>query len=982
MQTALTHEFELEPLAPIPIKGMPEPLPIFRLVGKRTRAVRLTEPIYALPMVGRAAELALIGEKLDLALAGHGQVVGVSAEAGMGKSRLVAEVIRLARRKGLRGFGGACQSYGTNTPYLVWGPICRALFELDPDWPARKQIRMLESAIVDMAPERRDTQPLLGPLLGLPLAENDITAKLEPQFRNSALEALLTDCLQAAARDAAADGSGLLFVLEDLHWIDALSHDLLERNARAISELPVLIVLAYRPPELLRVQAPRVEALPHFSRVVLGPLTDAEAEQAIRAKLAQLLPERKGAPTPALIARITKRAQGNPFYVEELLNYLRDRGIDPQDVAAMEALDLPASLHTLILSRIDQLSERERAAIKVASVIGRLFRFAHLHGAYPVLGDAALLRADLDALARLELTPLDTPEPELTYLFKHIVTQEVAYESLTAQARASLHEQLAAYLEQVAGADTERFVDLLAYHYERSDNLAKKRAYLRRAGEAAAGRFANDAAVDYLTRALALAPTDDLIERYDLLSEREKIYDLQGARDAQARDLAALEDLAELLNDNLRRAVVAVRRSHHTYFTNDYARAITAATQAVALAEAANERAIAAEAYWRWSWALIVQGDLVEAHSKAVSALDLARGVDDPLSAANALTALGDIAKWRQEYASARDYYEQSLQMVRRVGDRRSEGWALGELANVVRLQQNYASALDYYEQCLTLYRTIGDRWGENWILGNLGRLALDQGDSIRAYVYLEQSQRISRSTNDLLSQAHLIGDFGWAMQSMGDYSAARTYHEQSLAIVQAANNHYGASFSYNNLGTVARNQGNLSDARSWYTRALDSAHTANRQQEGVARWGLGNVALDSGELDSAEAMYRAAVTIFEAGGHEARIMEAVAGLAAVALARNDSVQAKAHVGTTLDYLAHSSLNIDNAEEPFRVELICYQVLHALGDPRAPVILESAYQRLQERAAKIPDVRLRRSFLENVPHHRAIVAAWTQEMGA
>jgi len=308
--------------------------------------------------------------------------------------------------------------------------------------PIRRQIRALEGLIADWAPGRVAALPLLGPLLGLALPENDFTKNLEPQFRKSALHALLLDCLTAAARETAAEGSGLLLVLEDLHWIDALSHDLLERVAQETQDLPVLIVLAYRPPELLRLQAPRIEVLAHFTRVELASLADVEAEQAIRAKLAQLLPERKGAATPALIARITAKAQGNPFYAEELLNYLRDRGIDTHDLAMIERLDLPSSLHTLILSRIDQLSARQQATLKIASVIGRLFRFAYLHGAYPILGAAEPLRADLDELAQPELTPLDTPEPELAYLFKHIVTQEVAYESLTTQARATLHEQL------------------------------------------------------------------------------------------------------------------------------------------------------------------------------------------------------------------------------------------------------------------------------------------------------------------------------------------------------------------------------------------------------------------------------------------------------------------------------------------------------------------------------------------------------------
>src|SRR5262249_20617541 len=132
VRSALADMFALEPLEPIPLKGMPEPLPVFRLAGVRRQEVRLTEPAYALPLVGRQIELALIGQKLDLVLAGQGQVVGIIAEAGMGKSRLVAEAIRLARRKGLRGYGGACQSYGTSTPYLVWEAIWRGFFGLDP----------------------------------------------------------------------------------------------------------------------------------------------------------------------------------------------------------------------------------------------------------------------------------------------------------------------------------------------------------------------------------------------------------------------------------------------------------------------------------------------------------------------------------------------------------------------------------------------------------------------------------------------------------------------------------------------------------------------------------------------------------------------------------------------------------------------------------------------------------------------------------
>ncbi len=445
VQQALRGEVALEPRPPVRVKGKAEPLPVFALSGpSQRRAIRLEEPTYALPMVGRAAELAVIAQQLALAVQGQGQVVGITAEAGIGKSRLVAEAIRLARRHGLQGYGGACQSSGTTTAYLVWQPIWRAFFDLDPGTPLRRQIRVLEGLVEEWAPARVAAVPLLGLVLNLPIPDNAFTQTLEPQFRKSALEALLLDCLRAAAREAQQDGAGLLFVLEDLHWIDPLSHDLLDQVARASAALPVLIVLAYRPPELVRLQAPRVEALPNFTPIVLRELASDDVAQVIRAKLAQLFPARGGAIPPALFARVTAEAQGNPFYVEELLNYLHDRGLDPHATAALQALELPSSLHRLILSRIDQLTTQQQFTLKAASIIGRLFHVTHLHGYYPALGTPEALKADLQELARLELTPLETPEPELAYLFKHIVTQEVTYESLAYTTRAVLHEQYAA----------------------------------------------------------------------------------------------------------------------------------------------------------------------------------------------------------------------------------------------------------------------------------------------------------------------------------------------------------------------------------------------------------------------------------------------------------------------------------------------------------------------------------------------------------
>jgi len=182
----------------------------------------LQEPTYALPMVGRQKELQLINDKLDLTLQGKSQIIGIVAEAGMGKSRLVAEVIRSARKKGFAGYGGACQSDAINTPYQAWKAIWSAFFSVDPEQPLKKQLRLLEGEIEDRAPERVQALPLLGILLNLEIPDNGFTKTLEPKYRQSALRALLEDCLRAQADVRALNSTPLLIVIEDMHWIDAL----------------------------------------------------------------------------------------------------------------------------------------------------------------------------------------------------------------------------------------------------------------------------------------------------------------------------------------------------------------------------------------------------------------------------------------------------------------------------------------------------------------------------------------------------------------------------------------------------------------------------------------------------------------------------------------------------------------------------------------------------------------------------------------
>ena len=184
------------------MKGKAEPLPVFAVTDiSRKRAHPLAGADLSLADGGTPGRTGHRGEKLELALQGHGQVIGITAEAGIGKSRLVAEAIRLAHRRGFAGYGGACESSGTNTAYLVWKPIWQAFFDIDPTMPVRRQLRNLEGEIEDRASDRLQALPLLAMLLDVPIEDNDFTRTLEPKSSAKACwKALLEDCLSRRRR--------------------------------------------------------------------------------------------------------------------------------------------------------------------------------------------------------------------------------------------------------------------------------------------------------------------------------------------------------------------------------------------------------------------------------------------------------------------------------------------------------------------------------------------------------------------------------------------------------------------------------------------------------------------------------------------------------------------------------------------------------------------------------------------------------------
>jgi class 3 adenylate cyclase/predicted ATPase len=922
VRKGVANDFISEPRSPLPMKGKAEPLPVFAVTGEsQKRAVRLQEPNYALPMVGRQQELGIINDKLELAEKGQGQVIGIVAEAGLGKSRLVAEVIRSARKKGFIGYGGACQSDAIHTPYQAWKSIWQAFFGVDPDLNLKKQMRFIEGEIEDRVPSRVDAMPLLNVVLDLNIPENDFTKTLEPKIRRSALHALLEDCLKAQAKD-----EPTLIVIEDLHWIDALSHDLLEGLAKALANHAVCFVLAYRPPQLERLQAPRIEALEQFTRIELHELTQAEAESAIRAKLAQLYPARGSALPKGLVDTLMARAQGNPFYLEELLNYVRDRGLDP---SGLHSIELPDSLHTLILSRIDQLSEQEKTTLRVASIVGRLFRAAWLNGYYPELGSMPQVKVVLDQLDQLDITPLDS-EPDLTYLFKHIVTHEVTYESLPFATRARLHEQLAKYLESA-----EASVETIAFHYTRSENKEKQCEYLRKAGEAAQKSFANDAALEYYGRLLPLL--NDAKEQAEIYLKRGEVSQLLGKYDEAESDYRLALNAAK--DDATLKASVHYALGTLNDRRGEYEAALEWLAQAKEARKALNDTTGLAQVLIWIGVVMVHKGEYVQAREPLNEALALARQAGDKLNMARAQHTLGLVALYQGDYSAARTLYEESLVLRREMGDKGGIANSLNNLGLLASAQGEYAAARALYEESLVLDREMGDKRGISAVVNNLGLVAQAQGDFVSARSLYEESLVLDREMGDKWGIAIDLGNLGLVAYAQGDYITARTLQEESLARQREIGNKAGVALSLSTLGFVAYAQGNYAAARASFEESLALCKEMDEKtQMASALLGLGLVDVAEDKTEARQNILHS-LRLRQETGERLSQTSSLVGIAALALHEGNPQFAAELLGTV-----ESALKALGAVVEIEVLLIHPQTLAAAREQLGETAFQSAWE--------------------------------------
>jgi len=886
---------------------------------------RETAVSYALRthFVDREAELADLQALWEQAKSDEGQLVLISGESGVGKTRLVTELEVQAELEGARVVWGQCIESG-GSAYHPWREVLRVVVRYVEDVDEPTMLRA-GPVLATLLPELwgREYMGALEP-----------PADLEPQAAQRRLNDTIVQVLQAAA-----ESRPTVVVVENAHWADEATLELLRFLARLPGQKGLLVCITYRDDE--------VEA-DHLLETLAG-------EQVRRIRVNRLSPEVTTElvcsmlgleELPALLTeRIQQTTRGNAFFVQEMIRSLAAEGeVLRRTVGgwqvnrdALEEARLPEGIQQTVGRRLNQLSEEGRLVLNWAAVVGMVF----WEGGVAAAGQVVWQRVRVALREGLEQGLVVVRDEtsfagEREYLFPNPTVWEVSYESIPEEERQTYHARVAAWLMARSDEEVGEHLGLISDHLERAGEAEQAVVYLKRVGEQAAAQFANAEAVAYFSRALALTPVDDLAGCYALLLAREKVYDMQGAREAQHEDLAALKKLAEALGDRRRQAEVALRRANCAGVTGDYPGAIAAAQEAVHLAQATQDMSQEAAAYMQWGETLWRQGEYEASRLRLEQALPLSRAAGVRGVEADSLRVLGLISWQQVDHAGARDYFEQALQIYREIGNRRYEAGTLNNLALVALERGNPAEARGYYEPALRIFREIGERRGEALVLGNLGVVFDQQGNYAQARTYYEQSLSSRREIDDRSGECQALANLGLLFHNLGDDETAWERGQEALHIAQEIGDRRWEAFARTNQGYVLMVKGRFAEAVESFQQALS------------ARRELGEHSLAT---------------------------ESLAGLASVSLAQSNPTLALNYVEEILDYLNQGN-TLDGTDEPFKVYLTCYRVLRANQDSRAETVLEKAYALLQERAAKIDDEEMRRSFLENVASHREIIAAW------
>jgi class 3 adenylate cyclase/tetratricopeptide (TPR) repeat protein len=979
-QRQVRGAFGVETLPGLDLKGIEESVDAFLVAYERRQEFRL-DPSGGVEgvdteTVGRDLQLRFLEDRFwDVLDESRWRVVTVLGDAGVGKSRLLFDFDAwLADRPEpvwwFRGRAAPSSQQGVN--FLLRDVVTSRLdIQIDDSSDVVRE-RLYEGFVSAAGPvEGPRLATLVGAWLGFEVGEGE-HIPVEPQ----ALRDRGTEALGEYFRHLSAQAP-VLMLLEDLHWADEGTLRWLDAVAPVLNDAQVMVVATTRPTLLER--HPRWgEGLGHHIRLPLAPLSRRET----RALVHQILRHVDDLPEE-LVDLVIDSAEGNPFYVEELITWLIDAGVvvraEPRWFVVDElvrTVAVPSTLKGVLQARLDALTLEERNLLQRASVVGRVFwdqAVAHLEDGGP--SDEDRTRHTLEHLRRREVLlqrEVSRFASAREFLFKHALLRDVAYDGVLRVHRERYHRRAADWLARTSAAvgREDEYAAVIAEHYEQARDPAAAQWYLR-AGVDAVTVFALEEARRLLDSALELVGPDDVRLRFDILLEREELFDRVGEREDQQVALDRMLELADQVDD-ARRVRLYLTQSTVQFMHSDYAEARKHAARAVELATEIDHAELLAQATLAEGKACTWDADAEDADVCLTRAVELSRKVGRPALLGESLRYLAMLAGNNSDYPASLEYAAQAREVFARAGETELESTALAQMATTYFNMGHYPEAQAALEETLPIFRRSGHRYREAINLGNLASVALMRGHLASAEEWAAGALEITEQLDEIEAGATYRQVLGAVATMTSRLDDARDHMQQALTIARDVGADALAVETLARMVSIELAAGNPDAALGWAHEAVAvGARVTSDLDRGHAHLSLGYAASALGQWDEADDAFATAADLFAGLELPALVRECAVGRAGVAAGRDQLSAAVALVEPVLEHLEATGLS--GTAHPGSMLLTCHRVLLAAEDRRAAGVLSRAQRYLSTMAAEVGDRALAAGYLA-VPAHATLMS--------
>lgn len=815
----------------------------------------------ASPFVGRRRELALLEEGFKLVEDNQGQMVMLLGEAGIGKSRLLREFRRSIEERAMWTEGRAA-SFGQSMPFYPLIDMLRNAFGIEDGDADAEIAAKIETSLHASGERFRAALPLLQYLLQALPADSTVWT-MDPKLRRAQIFDALRQFLVGVAGEFPH-----VIVVEDVHWMDQATGEFLAMLADGIAAHKILLILTSRPGFSIG-----VEERTFHTRLALPALSGSESGQIAAALLQSDLPEE-------LRALIDRKAEGNPFFVEEIIRSLIESKVvlKREDGVALsrqlKAIDVPDTIEDVILTRLERLEKDARRLLQSGAVIGREFP-----------------RRLLDRLESRERTPdilreLKATEfiyekllPEPAYAFKHALIHEVTYNSMDEARRRELHRHAGDAIEEIhADRLTEQY-GVLAYHFSRAADWRKALDYLIKAAQQAALSFATLEALNLYDEALSAARylgggIGDPSTLIGIHQAKATLYFMTSQFDRSRAEAEQVLPLARLTSNSLKEAEALAAIAWAATWSRDLDGAIDSAGKALQVAEPVGALAVQARAHFAIGFVRAVSGATVEGHLSLHKAIRLSEQAGDSIHRSLALSAVGLIENWKGDFEQASKLQNEALMVARE--NHLLFPLLFGCFVRGITLtgKGDYDAAFSLFREGMSLAEHIGDEAIQHRLMNCLGWLYSEIGELDRAQTLNEESAKIGRRRNDAGTRANAEVNLGELCMARGDLAAAEEIFDDVYRYWQDPLGARWMRFRYSirlfsNMGELALARGDIATARAMSARSLEGASRTDSKKNLVKAYRLeGEIARARKEWKEAEHYLGQALDIARAIGN------------------------------------------------------------------------------------------------------------------